>query len=385
MSAIRNILHRCSQFFGMLSGLLVLVTVVLGALWYRDPTGNYEPLIYVMGAIASLFGVPSLVEWLTKSSDELHTAPITQLPDVAMHLPEKAAAEEQGNRSVEIEAAPPSQPIYGVVERFKEIFTSHNISLTQIPRFIDPRFCMSLADLRTNDTLLLKLDDELLYWVAETFNVRRRWIDGDDECIYDTPDYYKCVYKFIDFFVDLLARGYKPEVLAFKTTKELSTDIALYSYVGLLISIEIGAIDGKPVRRYYPIQTDWPWHHWRSRYEFKSIVYLLGLLLVYPRSFDLPPDLLGLLRAGWIFPEPMLRAQGIGYPPYTTYSWYADDYIATEGGDARREIEEANKIIEFVHDKGYFKRLQQKIQERDFWIRSWEVVKALGGYPKLRT
>jgi hypothetical protein len=315
MSAVRSMLHRCSQFFGMLSGLLVLVTVVLGALWYRDPTGNYEPLIYVMGAIASLFGVPSLVEWLTKSSDELQTAPTTQLRSVEKCLPKKAASNEQGNPSVETEAKAPSQPIYGVVERFKQVFTSHSISVTQIPRFIDARFSISLSDLRTDDTLLLKLNDEILYWVAETFNVRRRWIDGDDERIYATPDYYKSVYKFIDFFVDLLARGYKPEVFAFKTTKELSTDIALYSYAALLISIEIGAIDGKPVRRYYPIQTDWLWHHWRSRYEFKSIVYLLGLLSVYPRSFDLEPNLLGLLRAGWIFPEPMLREQGIGFPP----------------------------------------------------------------------
>jgi hypothetical protein len=385
MSAVRSILHRCSQVLGMLSGLLVMVTVGLGVQWYRDPTGNYEPLIYVMGAIASLFGVPSLVEWLTKSGDKLHPPSTAPIPSIAEHLPKKAAADEQGNLSVEVEVKLPSQPIYGVVERFKQIFTSHNISLTQLPRFIDAHFGMSLADLRTDDTLLLKLNDEMLYWVAETFNVRRRWIDGDDERIYATPDYYKCVYKFIDFFVDLLARGNKPEVFAFKTTKELSTDITLYSYAGLLISIEIGAIDGKPVRRYYPIETDWLWHHWRSRYEFKAIVYLLGLLSVYPRSFDLAPNLLGLLGAGWIFPETLLRGHGIGYPPYTRYSWYADDYVETEGGGARREIEEADKIIEFVHDEGHFKRLQQKIQEHNLWIRNWEVVKTLGGYPKLRT
>jgi hypothetical protein len=369
MSAVKSMLRKYSRFLRILSGLLVLATIVLGVLWYRDPTGNYEPLIYVMGTIATLVGgLPSLVEWLTKSSGELHTAPTTQAPKVAKHLPKEAASNEQGDLSVETKAQAPSQPIYGVVDRFKQIFTSHGISLTQIPRFIDARFSMSLADLRTDDTLLLKLNDEMLYWVAETFNVRRRWIDGDDERIYATPDYYKCVYKFIDFFVDLLARGYKPEVFAFKTTKELSADIALYSYVGLLISIELRAIDGKPVRRYYPIQTDWLWHHWRSRYEFKSIVYLLGLLSVYPRSFDLEPNLLGLLRAGWIFPEPMLRGQGIGYPPYTTYSWYPGDYVETKGGGATREIEEADDIIKFVHDEGYFKRLQQKIQEHDLWI-----------------
>jgi hypothetical protein len=212
MSAVKSMLRKYSRFLRILSGLLVLATIVLGVLWYRDPTGNYESLIYVMGTIATLVGgLPSLVEWLTKSSGELHTAPTTQAPKVAKHLPKEAASNEQGDLSVETKAQAPSQPIYGVVERFKQIFTSHGISLTQIPRFIDARFSMSLADLRTDDTLLLKLNDEMLYWVAETFNVRRRWIDGDDERIYATPDYYKCVYKFIDFFVDLLARGYKPE------------------------------------------------------------------------------------------------------------------------------------------------------------------------------
>jgi hypothetical protein len=81
----------------------------------------------------------------------------------------------------------------------------------------------------------------------------------------------------------------------------------------------------------------------------------------------------------------MLRGQGIGYPPYTTYSWYPGDYVETEGGGATREIEEADEIIKFVHGEGYFKRLQQKIQEHDLWIRNWEVVKTLGGYPKFRT
>ena len=94
MSAVGSMLHRYSQFFGMLSGILVLVTVGLGVQWYRDPTGNYEPLIYVMGAIASLFGVPSLVEWRTKSSDELHTASTALIPNIVEHLPKKTAADE---------------------------------------------------------------------------------------------------------------------------------------------------------------------------------------------------------------------------------------------------------------------------------------------------
>jgi hypothetical protein len=283
---------------------------------------------------------------------------------------------------VKVESQAPTDSVYGVVERFKQVFTSHGITLTQIPRFIDSRFGMSLADLRSDDALLLKLNDELLYWIGDTFNVRRRWIDGDDEYIYATPDYYKCVSKFIDFFVDLLARGYKPEVYAFKSTKELSTDVQLYSRVALLISIKIGAIDGKLVQRYYPIRTDWLWHHWRSRYEFKAIVYLLGLLSVYIRSFDLEPNLLGLLQAGWIFPEPVLHAPKIWYTPYT---WYPDDYVETEGGGARREIEEADEIIKFVHDEGYFERLQQRIQENDLCYRYWRVMNTFGNYPNPQT
>jgi hypothetical protein len=62
MSVIRNILDRYFLVFGILSVLLLLATVFLGVLWYRDPAGNYEPLTVVMAVLAGLIGTPSLWE-----------------------------------------------------------------------------------------------------------------------------------------------------------------------------------------------------------------------------------------------------------------------------------------------------------------------------------
>jgi hypothetical protein len=76
----------------------------------------------------------------------------------------------------------------------------------------------------------------------------------------------------------------------------------------------------------------------------------------------------------------MLIGQRIGYTPYT---WYPEDYVGMEGGAARREIEEADKIVKFVHDEGDFERLQQKTQGHALWYRNLELVKTLGGYYKV--
>jgi len=94
-TALRNMLRKYSPWFCVVSVLLVLVTDWIAVLWYRDPTGNYEPLIGVIGAITTLLGVPSLREWRANSSSELQTGPATQLPDVTKGVPRQAAFPEQ--------------------------------------------------------------------------------------------------------------------------------------------------------------------------------------------------------------------------------------------------------------------------------------------------
>jgi hypothetical protein len=96
-TALRNMLRKYLQWFSVVSVLLVFVTGLLAVLWYRNPTGNYEPLIGVIVAITSLLGVPSLREWRANGSSELHAASATQLANATKAVPSQAASIEQAN------------------------------------------------------------------------------------------------------------------------------------------------------------------------------------------------------------------------------------------------------------------------------------------------
>src|SRR5690348_2265928 len=59
---IMRIVRRYVPVIRLLPLLLVTATLVLGVFWYRDPRGNYEPLIYLLATLAALVGAPTLWE-----------------------------------------------------------------------------------------------------------------------------------------------------------------------------------------------------------------------------------------------------------------------------------------------------------------------------------
>jgi hypothetical protein len=66
---IMRIVRRYFPVVRLLPLLLVIATLVLGVFWYRDPRGNYEPLIYVLATLAALIGAPTLWERTGKQAN----------------------------------------------------------------------------------------------------------------------------------------------------------------------------------------------------------------------------------------------------------------------------------------------------------------------------
>lgn len=62
MSRILDLIQRHLWFYRIISLVLILAAVVLGILWIRNPQGNYEPWIFVIGTLAALIGVPSICD-----------------------------------------------------------------------------------------------------------------------------------------------------------------------------------------------------------------------------------------------------------------------------------------------------------------------------------
>lgn len=84
-----------------------------------------------------------------------------------------------------------------VAHRFIALFEEHGISLTQIPRLM-PQLTMS--NLKSMEDLSIVLNDKLLDQTADLFRVRRSWLEGSDQQIYETEFCYNNPHEFFRIF-----------------------------------------------------------------------------------------------------------------------------------------------------------------------------------------
>lgn len=84
-----------------------------------------------------------------------------------------------------------------VASRFVQLFESHGVHRNQLPRFFDHG--LTLAQVKDDDTLLLTLTEEMLTDAAEMFAVRREWLDGASDKIYELNHFYKQPQRFAQF------------------------------------------------------------------------------------------------------------------------------------------------------------------------------------------
>ena len=92
-----------------------------------------------------------------------------------------------------------------VASRFIRLFYKHDVHQNQIPRFFGHG--LTLADVASHEKLLSKLTPEILQSACELFAVRLQWLEGVDETIYETHDFYKHPEGYAEFLAELIADG----------------------------------------------------------------------------------------------------------------------------------------------------------------------------------
>ncbi|MCK5802898.1 MAG: hypothetical protein KAI66_08700 [Lentisphaeria bacterium] len=75
--------------------------------------------------------------------------------------------------------------------RFLKLMEEHGIKPLQLLRLLPAEFGLTAADLQDEDSILGMLDDRVLTWLANTFSVKREWLEGEGEQIHRQPRDYK--------------------------------------------------------------------------------------------------------------------------------------------------------------------------------------------------
>lgn len=151
--------------------------------------------------------------------------------------------------------------------RFIQIFESHGIHRNQIPRFFDQG--LTLKDVSTNKNLLPKLNHNILKAACELFSVHLEWLEGADNTIYKTHNFYKHPEKYANFLKKLKKETQQngntliPRLIITTDTSE--------DYDALIVIEEhLNSINESVVR--YHLCNGWVHRSWKARADLTACI-----------------------------------------------------------------------------------------------------------------
>jgi hypothetical protein len=89
--------------------------------------------------------------------------------------------------------------LLSLAARVRKIFSGHGLLPDHLARFFELRkapFSIALTDQQNDAAFLRWLNEAKIAWIAETFGVRREWIAGEDNRIFEEQCYDKRLNKF---------------------------------------------------------------------------------------------------------------------------------------------------------------------------------------------
>lgn len=170
-----------------------------------------------------------------------------------------------------------------VATRFIRLFESHGVHRNQIPRFIGHD--LTLRDVQDEAALLEKLDEQLLELVCEKFAVRREWLDGADEQIYEIHDSYPVPEHFVEFITTLKEENTAGQLSGYLMVPH---DAHRNPDAVLILSEVVGQVGENAIHRYHLCQHP-SFGYWKARayltaciaIAWKNGIYVKGLRMPY--------------------------------------------------------------------------------------------------------
>ncbi|MBP2110504.1 hypothetical protein [Paenibacillus silagei] len=258
----------------------------------------------------------------------------------------------------DVEAEPPKKPLSELIYKFYFIFEKHGVSRGQIPSFIDKKFNINYADVASEESIIPKLNDELLEWVSSKFGIRRCWFDATDEdyyskYMYDTIDCYKWVGVFINLFSKLIDEfnvyGYKDSIHVYflktfgkfkgdKSGEEGTADVIV------VVSVKIGETTTNIIEKYILVTRNLRWDYWKSRQDIKRMIRTVDKLGIRMCGYDISMDEYKEIVSAQVVPRAILNKK-------KSATWHPYDYDGTRN----KKIDE----VEYEPDKQFYESLKE--------------------------
>lgn len=225
-------------------------------------------------------------------------------------------------------------PLTLLANKFYKVFEDHGVSRGQIPSFVDKKFDIQYKDVEDEKSIIPKLNDELLDWVAKKFEINRSWFDASEGDLfngklYTTIDCYKNIHAFMNLLenlideVDSYSYRHSIRVSFYKNFKNFEGDESTYNArVIIVVKVKIGKTTTGSVYKYIMIEDNLRWDYWKSRQDIKRIIRILERFRIPNDGYDLTDSEIDEITSLKIVPRAILEK-------FRMVTWYPYDYDGT--------------------------------------------------------
>lgn len=159
-----------------------------------------------------------------------------------------------------------------VALRFLKLFDDHGIAVSQIQSFVPQ---VTLDKLTSLEALLPVLTNDVLNTVATLFGIRRTWLDGIDDRLYDSAGCYQYPARFFEVLQEIPLDDNLVSLRALYSARQLDKTKHAEQLIALVLTEKIGILGETNIYRYHPLCDIWDWSYDKCRIQLKAMVRLI--------------------------------------------------------------------------------------------------------------
>jgi hypothetical protein len=223
--------------------------------------------------------------------------------------------------------------VLGLVTRIRRILSAHGLSAGHLSRFFKSReanFTIDLRDTQTDGAFVAWLEEAKIEWIANTFLIRREWIDGEDARIHDEPYFDKQPRKFFAtigqhttglIFEDLPA---SPEAYFIRWGKGKDWRKKGGSKVFVVVAVPVARFSNERIIfKYITDHQAYPWDYERTNIQLRAWARLLFLHRgVACFGCEIPMEIGEAVESNALFLPELIE----GDERFRRIEWYPEDY-----------------------------------------------------------
>jgi hypothetical protein len=237
-----------------------------------------------------------------------------------------------------------NDPVAVVARRFLQIFQDHGVPATQIPRLVPQ---LTLDKLSSPETLLPALNGDVLEHTAKLFQIRRTWLEGVGDQIYDTVWCYKAPERFFQELATIEMQSVAFPIVALCSSRKLDGKNNVKQPIALLFREKLCELGDEEIHRYRIFGDGWDWGYWKCRIQLKAMARLVDKVL-HDRipMYQVKPEVLKSVESGNQVPRQCLQG------PQLDNMSLEDFALLPEESAESKETEELSQVVEYIeyHD-----------------------------------